>query len=164
MGGVLCLCGDREPDVPDLDRAVAIDELVRRFDITMEPARRRRRLLPLNALQLGDDYARSLGVNLVLTRALVLSSAAVLAGTVTAFCGPIAFLGVAVPHLARAAIPTADHRLLMPATALAGAMLALAIDIVAKLPQEGGALPVNSVAGLVGAPVVAWIVLRRRRW
>jgi iron complex transport system permease protein len=116
----------------------------------------------LNALQLGPDYARSLGVRVRLAFGLLLGSAALLTGSVTAFCGPVAFLGVATPHVARALLGGGDHRWLLPASALAGAAIALAVEVVAKLPF-GAALHVNTVSGLFGAPIVIWIVLRLRR-
>lgn len=116
---------------------------------------------PLNALLLGETYARSLGLGARGVRLAVLGAAAVLAGVVTAFCGPIAFLGVAVPHLARGLLRTADHRWLIPATVLLGACLALAADLVAQVPGSPTVLPLNAITALIGAPVVIWIVLRR---
>ena len=117
---------------------------------------------PLNALLLGWTYARSLGVPVATLRFLLLASASVLAGAVTAFCGPIAFLGLAVPHLCRGLFRTADHRVLIPACVLLGASLSLAADLVCRLPGTGHALPLNAVTALVGAPVVVWVLLRRR--
>lgn len=118
---------------------------------------------PLNALLLGDTYARSLGVSLQSTRLLLLAGASVLAGAVTAFCGPVAFLGLAVPHLARGLFRTADHRVLVPACVLLGAAMALASDIAAGLPGSDRALPLNAVTALVGAPVVIRVLLSGRR-
>ncbi len=115
----------------------------------------------LNALLLGETYARSLGLSLDRARWQVLASTALLAGTVTAFCGPVAFLGVAVPHLCRGWLKLADHRYLLPGTAISGATLALCANLVAQLPGSQLALPLNAVLALVGAPVVAWVVLRR---
>jgi iron complex transport system permease protein len=106
--------------------------------------------------------ARSMGVRVGATRARVVIATALLAGTVTAFCGPVGFLGVAVPHLARGLLRTGDHRWLLPACALAGAAVALVSDLVAQLPGREGVLPLNAVTALVGAPVLAWVVLRRR--
>lgn len=116
---------------------------------------------PLNALLLGETYATSMGISLRGARLAILGAAAVLAGVVTAFCGPIAFLGVAVPHLGRALLRTADHRRLLPATALLGAALALVADLVAQVPGSPTVLPLNAITALIGAPVVIWIVLRR---
>jgi iron complex transport system permease protein len=117
---------------------------------------------PLNALLLGEAYARSLGVPLQKTRVLLLGGASLMAGAVTAFCGPVAFIGLAVPHLCRGLLRTADHRLLVPSAALMGAALALGADIVAALPGSDRALPLNAVTALVGAPVVIRVLLRRR--
>jgi iron complex transport system permease protein len=117
---------------------------------------------PLNALLLGHTYARSLGVPVRTVRALLLGSTSVLAGAVTAFCGPVAFLGLAVPHLCRGLFRTADHRILIPACLLLGGSLSLAADLAARLPGGNRALPLNAVTALIGAPVVIWILLRRR--
>ncbi len=118
---------------------------------------------PLNALLLGEDYARTLGVSVRRTRTGILLSASLLAGTVTAFCGPIAFLGVAVPHLCRSLFATADHRLLVPTTLLMGGLVALAADLAAALPGSQVVLPLNAVTALLGAPIIAWVILRRQR-
>ncbi len=117
---------------------------------------------PLNALLLGEGYAASMGVAVERARYLVLASTALLAGAVTAFCGPIAFLGVAVPHLVRGLFGSADHRLLIPASMLAGAAVALVSDLVAQLPGSQAVLPLNAVTALIGAPVIAGVILRRR--
>lgn len=116
---------------------------------------------PLNALLLGETYAQTMGVNVRRTRLIIVLSAAVLAGAVTAFCGPIGFVGVAVPHLARNVFRSSDHRLLLPACALLGALLALVADIIAQMPGTQTVLPLNAVTALLGAPVVAWVILRR---
>ncbi|MCS6826649.1 MAG: iron ABC transporter permease [Caldilinea sp.] len=117
---------------------------------------------PLNALLLGEAYARSMGLNVNRARIGIVVSASVLAGVVTAFCGPIAFLGVAVPHLCRSLFNTSDHRLLLPGVSLLGAVLALLTDLIAHVPGSSITLPLNAVTSLVGAPVVAWVILRRR--
>ena len=117
---------------------------------------------PLNGLLLGETYAHSMGVDVRRARALVIATTAVLTGVVTAFCGPIGFLGVAVPHMARGLFGTSDHRLLLPATAVIGGVVALAADLVAQLPGTQTVLPLNAVTALIGAPVVALIILRRR--
>lgn len=116
---------------------------------------------PLNALLLGEAYARSLGVSLQRTRLLLLGGASLLAAAVTAFCGPVAFIGLAVPHLCRGLLRTADHRILVPSAVLLGAALALGADIAAGLPGSDRALPLNAVTALVGAPVVIRVLLRR---
>ncbi|WP_219414133.1 FecCD family ABC transporter permease [Pseudonocardia nigra] len=118
---------------------------------------------PLNALLLGDGYARSMGVDTRRVRTVVLLAAAVLAGGITAFCGPIAFLGIAVPHLARLLVGTADHRVLLPATALVGAAAALACAIASHPPGTEAVIPLNVVTSLVGAPVVIGVLLHSRR-
>ncbi|ANY09623.1 FecCD family ABC transporter permease [Pseudonocardia sp. HH130630-07] len=118
---------------------------------------------PLDGLLLGDDYARTAGVDVARVRLVVLVVAAVLVGTVTAFCGPIGFLGIAVPHLARAAVGTSRHRVLVPATALTGALVGLACAVVAHPPGAGTVVPLNVVTSLVGAPVVIAVLLRSRR-
>ncbi len=115
----------------------------------------------LNALLLGEEYARSLGASVGAVRFRLIAGTAVLAGTVTAFCGPIAFLGVAVPHLCRGLFATSDHRVLAPAVVLAGAALALAADLISQLPGSALTLPLNTITALIGAPVVVWAVMRR---
>ena len=117
----------------------------------------------MNLLLLGDGYARSLGLNIRRARLLVISCSGVLVAIVTAYCGPIMFIGLAVPHLCRAVFRSSDHRVLMPGTLLLGMVLALVCNIVARMPGFEGALPVNSVTALVGAPVVASVLFRRRK-
>lgn len=117
----------------------------------------------LNLLLLGDGYARNLGLNVRRSRMAVIASAGVLVAVVTAYCGPITFLGLAVPHLCRGIFRTSDHRTLMPASMLAGASLALLCNLIARLPGFEGALPVNSVTALIGAPVVAVVLFKRRK-
>jgi iron complex transport system permease protein len=116
----------------------------------------------LNALLLGEGYARSLGMNVHLTRVAVVSATAVLAGTVTAFCGPIGFIGIAVPHLCRSLFNTSDHRVLIPGTILMGAIVALVAALIAEVPGRNLILPLNAVTALIGAPVVIAVILRRR--
>lgn len=118
---------------------------------------------PLNLLLLGNAYARNLGLNIRRTRFFVILCAGVLVAVVTAYCGPIMFLGLAVPHLCRGIFCSSDHRVLLPATILVGSVLALLCSLIARLPGLEGALPVNSVTALIGAPVVTWILFRRRR-
>jgi iron complex transport system permease protein len=116
----------------------------------------------MNLLLLGDAYAQNLGLNLQRARTLVILSSGVLVAIVTAYCGPIMFIGLAVPHLARAMFRTSDHRILMPATLLAGGVLALLCNLIARMPGFEGALPVNSVTALVGAPVIATVLFKRK--
>lgn len=113
---------------------------------------------PLNLLLLGENYARTMGLDIRRTRTLLVVSTVLLAGTVTAFCGPIGFVGLAVPHLARMLFRSADHRILMPASMLAGAALLLGCDLASKLLT----LPVNTITALTGIPVVIIVVLRNR--
>jgi iron complex transport system permease protein len=115
----------------------------------------------LNALLLGENYAQTMGLDTRRTRWWVVLSTAVLAGTITAFCGPIVFLGVAVPHLARTLLGTSDHRILVPACLLLGAIIALMADLVAQLPGSQLVLPLNAVMALMGVPVVMWVILRQ---
>ena len=116
---------------------------------------------PLNALLLGENYARSMGLSVGRSRTLIIASTSLLAGAITAFCGPIGFVGLAVPHLVRALLRTADHRVLLPGSCLAGAALTLGCDCLAQLPGSQTALPLSVVTSLLGAPVVLWVVLRR---
>ncbi|MFP5020221.1 iron chelate uptake ABC transporter family permease subunit [Pseudonocardia phyllosphaerae] len=118
---------------------------------------------PLDGLLLGDDYARTAGVDVARVRLVVLLVAAVLAGVVTAFCGPIGFLGIAVPHLARISVGTSRHRVLVSATALTGAVVGLGCAVVGHPPGVETVLPLNVVTSLVGAPVVIAVLLRSRK-
>lgn len=117
----------------------------------------------LNLLLLGDAYARNLGLNIKRARLLVITCSGVLVAIVTAYCGPIIFLGLAVPHLCRGMFRTSDHRILMPSSLLVGASLALVCNLIARMPGFEGALPVNSVTALVGAPVVMSVLFNKRR-
>ena len=117
----------------------------------------------MNLLLLGDQYAANLGINIRRTRLLVITCSGVLVAIVTAYCGPIMFIGLAVPHLARSIFRTSNHRVLLPSTALCGAVLALVCNFVARMPGFEGALPVNSVTALVGAPVIAAVIFRRHK-
>ena len=113
---------------------------------------------PLNLLLLGEPYARTMGLNIGRTRMLILLSTTLLAGTATAFCGPIGFIGLAIPHVARIMFRNADHRTLMPAAALIGAISLLLCDIVSKMLT----LPVNTITALLGIPIVVWVVVRNK--
>lgn len=117
---------------------------------------------PLDALLLGENYARGVGISVNKTRVWVIISTALLAGTLTAFTGPIAFIGVAVPHMARAIFGTASHKVLLPAVVLIGAALMLACDILSQVPGNQTTLPINSVTAIFGGPVVIWVIVRSR--
>ena len=113
---------------------------------------------PLNLLLLGEQYARTMGLNIRRTRRMVFLSTTLLAGTVTAFCGPVGFIGLAVPHLARMLFREADHRILIPASALTGSAVLLVCDLISKLFT----LPINTVTALMGIPIVVWVVWRHK--
>lgn len=113
---------------------------------------------PLNLLLLGEQYARTMGLNVRRSRYLIFLSTTLLAGTVTAFCGPIGFVGLAIPHIARILFSNADHRILLPASALCGAVTLLICDIVSKSLT----LPINTITALLGIPIVIWVVIRNK--
>ena len=113
---------------------------------------------PLNLLLLGENYARTMGLNIARSRRVIFLSTVLLAGTVTAFCGPIGFVGLAVPHLARMLFAAADHRVLIPASMMSGAVVMLLCDIISKTM----ALPINTVTALLGIPIVIFVVVRNR--
>lgn len=115
----------------------------------------------LNALLLGEAYARSLGLTVEKARFSIITSASILAGGITAFCGPIAFLGVAIPHLCRSLFQTSDHRILIPSVMIMGAILALVADLCSQLAVSQMVLPLNAITALIGTPVVTWVILRR---
>lgn len=117
---------------------------------------------PLNILLLGDNYAHNLGVNVRVVRAVLLFVTGCLTAVVTAFCGPISFIGLAVPHLARLVLSTADHRLILPATMMLGGGVALICNLVCNMPGDSGMLPLGAVTPLVGAPVIIYVILRDR--
>jgi iron complex transport system permease protein len=116
----------------------------------------------LNTLLLGETYAISLGLNVRRARLLIIVATALLTGAVTAFCGPVSFIGIAVPHLCRSLLNTSDHRVLVPGTILMGAVVALIVALIAEMPGNTIILPLNAVMALFGAPVVIWIILRQR--
>jgi iron complex transport system permease protein len=118
----------------------------------------------MNALLIGENYAKSIGLNIKLARILIFSCTSILAGSVTAFCGPIGFIGIAVPHLARILFKTSDNRILVPGTVIIGGSMMLISDIVSQLPGSESVLPVNSVTSLIGIPIVIWIILSNRRY
>ena len=116
---------------------------------------------PMNLLLMGDEYAMNLGLNIRRARMMVIACSGVLVAVVTAYCGPVMFIGLAVPHLCRVLFRTSEHRLLMPGTALTGTALALICNLIARMPGFEGALPINSVTALVGAPVIAYVLFKR---
>lgn len=115
----------------------------------------------LDALLLGENYARSMGVTTQRARLIIICSTSLLAGSITAFCGPIGFIGIAVPQMARSVFATSNHRVLIPACCLIGTTLMLLCDVIGQLPGSQAALPINIVTALVGAPTVIWMVLRK---
>ncbi|WP_234735057.1 FecCD family ABC transporter permease [Tellurirhabdus bombi] len=115
----------------------------------------------LNVLLLGENYARSMGLTVGRTRLLILASTSLLTGSITAFCGPIGFVGIAVPHITRSLLNTSDHRVLIPTTCLVGTILMLVCDSIAQLPGTQAVLPINIVTSMLGAPVVIWIIVSR---
>lgn len=117
----------------------------------------------LNLLLLGDSYARNLGLDIKRARMLVIFSSGVLVAVVTAYCGPVVFLGLAVPHICRGLFRTSNHAVILPASMFAGAALSLLCNLIARMPGFEGALPVNSVTALVGAPVVMWVLFNKRK-
>lgn len=118
---------------------------------------------PMNMLMLGEDYAQNLGLNVRRARTHIILSSGILAAIVTAYCGPIMFIGLAVPHLCRALFRTSDNRILMPGTLLLGTTLALLCNLIARFPGLEGALPVNSVTAIIGAPVIAAVIFNRQK-
>lgn len=117
---------------------------------------------PLNALLLGDVYAHNLGVNVKAVRAILLAITGMLTAVVTAFCGPISFLGLAVPHIARMYLKTNNHKQLLPGTLLIGSLTALVCNVVCQLPGESGLLPLGAITPLIGAPVIIYVVLKNK--
>lgn len=117
----------------------------------------------LNALLLGEAYAKTVGIRHNRSRLLIILATSLLAGSITAFAGPIAFIGLAVPHLIRQIIPTSNHRILLPAVMLGGAILMLLCDTVAQVPFSEYKLPINAITALMGAPVVIWLLLRKKK-
>ena len=118
---------------------------------------------PLNALMLGDRYAENLGINILRTRNWLLIVTGILTAITTAFCGPVAFIGLAVPHIARLLLTTDNHRVLLPATILCGAVVALVCNIICCLPGENGVIPLNAVTPIMGAPVIIYVIAKGRK-
>ncbi|RNL83128.1 iron ABC transporter permease [Sinomicrobium pectinilyticum] len=120
-------------------------------------------LKSLNSLLLGENYARSMGTDIRQSRLLIIAATSILAGGITAFAGPIAFIGLAVPHLTRQVFNTTNHRILLPAVILYGAVLMLVCDAIAQWPANEHTLPINAITSIVGAPVVVWLLVRKRK-
>ena len=118
---------------------------------------------PLNSLLLGENYAKSLGINIKQSRIIILVVTSLLTGVITAFSGPIAFIGLAVPHLAKLIFTTSNHKILIPATALTGALVLLICDIIAQVPTSEFTLPINAITSLFGAPIVIWLLIRKKK-
>jgi len=118
---------------------------------------------PLNSLLLGENYAKSMGVNVKRTRNFVLIATSLLTGVITAFSGPIAFIGLAVPHLTKLLFNTSNHRILLPAVAVCGAIIMLICDSIAQLPTSEYTLPINAITSLFGAPIIIWLLVRKRK-
>ncbi|MCF1422399.1 FecCD family ABC transporter permease [Mangrovimonas futianensis] len=117
----------------------------------------------LNTLLLGENYAKSLGLNMKRSRLIIILATSFLAGTITAFAGPIAFIGLAIPHLTRQIFTTANHKVLLPAVFLFGGILMLICDSIAQLPNSDYTLPINAITSIIGAPVVIWLLVRKRK-
>jgi iron complex transport system permease protein len=117
----------------------------------------------LNTFLLGENYAKSLGLNIKKSRMLIIIATSLLAGTITAFAGPIAFIGLAIPHLTRQIFKSANHKILLPAVLLFGAIVMLVCDSIAQLPTSDYTLPINAITSLIGAPVVVWLLVRQRK-
>jgi iron complex transport system permease protein len=118
---------------------------------------------PLNSLLLGENYAQSLGINLKRTRNFTLIATGLLTGVITAFAGPIAFVGLAVPHITKLVFKTSDHKTLLPAVAIIGAMTMLLSDTIAQLPNSEYTLPINAITSIFGAPIVIWLLVRKKK-
>ena len=114
-------------------------------------------------LLLGENYAKSMGLNFKRTTFLIIIATSILAGGITAFAGPIAFIGLAVPHLTRQFITTSNHKILLPAVLLCGSILMLICDTIAQIPFSEYTLPINAITSLFGAPIVIWLLVRKRK-
>ena len=117
----------------------------------------------LNGLMLGEEYAATMGIRIVRARTIILATTSIMAGSVTAFCGPVGFIGIAVPHIARFIFRKGDHRILLPATMITGMVILVLSDIISQLPGTERVLPINAVTSLIGIPVVIWLVVMNRK-
>ena len=118
---------------------------------------------PLNSLLLGENYARSIGINIQKTKNLILIATSLFTGVITAFAGPIAFIGLAAPHITKLILKTSNHKLLLPASALLGAIIMLISDTIAQLPNTQYTLPINAITTMFGAPIVIWLLVRKKK-
>jgi iron complex transport system permease protein len=118
---------------------------------------------PLNSLLLGEQYAKSLGMNTQRNRTIILLVTSLFTGVTTAFIGPIAFVGLAVPHIARLVFTTSNHKILLPASAITGAIILLFCDSIDQLPNSEFTLPLNAISSIFGAPVVIWLLVRKKK-
>ena len=118
---------------------------------------------PLNSFLLGENYAKSLGINIKKSRNIILGITSILTGVITAFSGPIAFVGLAVPHIARMLFSSSNHKILLPAVAIIGAIVLLICDMIAQLPTSEFTLPINAITSLFGAPIVIWLLIRKKK-
>lgn len=117
----------------------------------------------LNTFLLGENYAKSLGIDVKKSRFIIIIATSLLAGTITAFAGPIAFIGLAIPHIARQIFNTSNHKILLPAVFLTGAIVMLICDSISQLPLSDYTLPINAITSLIGAPIVIWLLIRQRK-
>jgi iron complex transport system permease protein len=117
----------------------------------------------LNTFLLGENYAKSLGLNIKQSRLIIIIATSLIAGTITAFAGPIAFIGLAIPHMTRQLFNTSNHKILLPAVFLFGAIVMLICDSIAQIPTSDYTLPINAITSLIGAPVVVWLLVRKRK-
>ena len=117
----------------------------------------------LNTLLLGENYAKSLGVNIKQSRFIIIIATSLLAGTITAFAGPIAFIGLAIPHITRQVFNTSNHKILLPAVFIFGAIIMLICDSIAQIPTSDYTLPINAITAFIGAPIVIWLLVRKRK-
>ncbi|RLD29457.1 MAG: iron ABC transporter permease [Bacteroidetes bacterium] len=120
-------------------------------------------LKSLNTLLLGENYAKSLGINIKQSRFIIIIATSLLAGTITAFAGPIAFIGLAIPHITRQVLNTSNHKILLPAVFIFGAIIMLICDSIAQIPTSDYTLPINAITSLIGAPIVIWLLVRKRK-
>jgi iron complex transport system permease protein len=118
---------------------------------------------PLNTLLLGENYAKSLGLNFAKARFIIILATSILAGSITAFAGPIAFVGLAVPHIAKLVFQTSNHLILFWSTVLFGAMIMLICDTLSQLPNSAIVIPINAITSILGAPIVIWLLIRKRK-
>ena len=118
---------------------------------------------PLNSLLLGENYAKSLGINFEKTKNIILLATSLLTGVITAFSGPIAFVGLATPHITKLVFRTSNHKILLPAVAFFGAIIMLLSDTIAQLPNSEYTLPINAITSIFGAPVVIWLLIRKKK-